>query len=172
MSLAVKLYTAALALPLPYSAPECTTVRAERLAVIALAIDAETERADEWAPGWSRSDWAWAGFAKTWAESGRFDVRVHDGRRRGDGGRSTCLGQIMNGGSKLVGVSLEQTRKCYHEVFRIMLLHRERCSVGPANTHNVSRLFGAYGTGYTCRGDMRWAERRAWQWQRLRTKYN
>ncbi len=179
MNLAVALYLAALAGPLPYyppgQCPETGAERALRMATIALAIDAETERADEWAPGWTREDWAWAAYAKTWAESRRFAVEVHDGRKRGDNGKSVCVGQIWGGGDVLVGTDLAATRRCYHEVFRHMLIHRERCRVGAASPTAVATIFAGYGTGHSCNPDFasrhsgRFARRRATAWDRLRS---
>lgn len=170
-ALAVALWAAALALPEPWyppgRCPETHAERAERLTVIALAIEAETEDADLWAEDWTREDWAWAAFAKTWAESGRFRLEVHDGRRRGDNGKSVCLGQIMHGGESLVGTSLEATRRCYREVFRHLQLHQQRCRVFVPTVTGVSRVFAGYGTGHSCSATRSWAVRRAAMWGRL-----
>ena len=168
MSLAVALYTAALALPLPGYAQETTDDRAARLTVIALAIAAETERADEWAPGWTRQDWAWGVFTIAWYESGRFALRVHNGKLRGDQRRSVCLVQRMHGSERLVGVDLESTRRCIAEGLRVMVMHRDRCGAGPASPYTMSQVIGAFGTGYSCRGNIKFAARRSWTWARLR----
>lgn len=175
--LAVALFTAALAGPVPYyppsRCPETGAQRAERLAVIALSIDAETVDADDWAPGWRREDWAWGAFVKMRAESRFFAVEVHDGRARGDRGRSVCLGQIMDGGERLVGVDYASTRRCVHEVLRHMVIHRERCRVGPASLLAVASVYVGYGTGGQCRPDYRakhggrFGLRRAAEWARL-----
>lgn len=171
MTLAVALYTAALTLPPPYRLHESTDERALRLATIAMAIDAETEGADDWSPGWSREDWAWLVFAKAWHESGRFDVRVHDGRLRGDDGRSVCVGQIMNGGDRLVGVDYDATRACVRESLRHLTLHTSRCRVGPATQTAATRVYSGYGTGHSCSATMRWAQSRAWLWSTLRARH-
>mgnify|MGYP006908298693 CR=1 FL=1 len=176
--LAVALFTAFLAGPQPYyppgRCPETGAERAERGAVIALAIDAETRDADEWAPGWSRGDWAWAAFVKMSAESRFFAIEVHDGRARGDNGRSVCLGQIMGGGERLVGTDYASTRRCVHEVLRHMQLHRERCRVRRATPTGIARVFAGYGTGHSCDPDFvsrhgggRFARRRAAEWALL-----
>lgn len=181
MSLAVALYTAALAGPLPYyppgRCPETGAQRAERMATIALAIDAETERAGEWAPGWTRADWAWMVFVKLRAESRFFSVEVHDGRARGDRGASVCLGQIMGGGPELVGTGLDNTRRCVHEALRHMQIHRERCRVRSATPRGVAVVFAGYGTGHSCNPDFvsrhsgRFARRRAAAWEVLRRSF-
>lgn len=170
-SIAAALYTAALTLPGPYyppgRAPETCAERAERVAVIALAIEAETHDADHWAEEWSREDWAWAGFAKTWAESGRFRREVHDGRLRGDRGVSVCLGQIYGGGEALVGVDFDATRRCLREVFRHLQLHQQRCRVWKPTVTGIARVFSGYGTGHSCSASRSWAVRRAALWARL-----
>lgn len=170
MSLAVALYTAALALPPPYRLHEQPSERAERLAVIALALAEETRDADDWTPGWSREDWAWLAFSKLWHESGRFDVKVHDGRRRGSAGEA-CLGQIMTGGGPLVGTGYDETRACVRESLRILALHASRCQVGPATRTAATRVMAGYGTGYSCSATMRWTQSRAWLWAKLREKH-
>lgn len=170
-SLAIALWTAALSLPEPYyppgRAPETCAERAERVAVIALAIEAETHDADHWAEDWEREDWAWAAFAKTYDESRRFALEVHDGRARGDHRQSVCLGQIYGGGDELVGVSLEATRRCYREVLRHLQLHQRRCRVLVPTRAGLERVFSGYGTGFSC-GPRAWANRRAALWARLR----
>jgi len=170
MGIGAAVLWAALALPHPvcsHGACESGSERFGRLVTIATAIELETEGADEWLSGWTRQDWAAAALVKTWAESGRFDRRVHEGSRRGDAGRSWCLGQVMGGGKRLAGIGLEPTRACYRETLRILLLHACRCRVGPASQTAVARTFGGYGTGYSC-SVLPWAGRRAWMWQRVR----
>lgn len=176
--LAVALFTAYLAGPMPYyppgRCPETGAERAERGAVIALALDAETVDADDWAPGWRREDWAWGAFVKMRAESRFFAVEVHDGRARGDRGQSVCLGQIWGGGRELVGTDFESTRRCVHEVLRNMVIHRERCRVLSPTPDGIARVFSGYGTGHSCDPDFvsrhgggRFARRRAAEWARL-----
>ena len=170
-AIAVAVWTAMLPLPAPYyapgKAPETCAERAERLTVPAYAIAYETEDADVWAEGWTRWDWVSAGIAKTYAESRRFALEVHDGRARGDRGQSVCLGQIMGGGDELVGVDLEATRRCYREVFRHLQLHQRRCRVLVPTREGLARVFSGYGTGHSCSATRRWAVRRAAMWARL-----
>lgn len=171
-ALGLAIWYAALQAPAPWyppgRCPETSAERAERLTVIATAIDLETHDADIWAEGWEREDWAWAAFAKTWHESRRFALEVHDGRLRGDRGASVCLGQIMHGGESLVGTSLEATRRCYREVFRHLQLHQRRCRVFVPTVTGVARVFSGYGSGYSCSASWSWAVRRAAMWERLR----
>lgn len=170
MTLAVALYTAALALPMPARSSETGAARAERMATIALAIDAETADADAWRDGWTRADWAWAAFAKAWHESGRFDLRVHDGRVRGSLGER-CLGQIMVATDAIVGTDYDSTRACVRESLRILRLHAARCRVGAAGVAAVTRVYSGYGTGGSCSATARWSSRRAWMWARLRAQH-
>jgi hypothetical protein len=168
------LFLAALRLPEPYyppgACPETGAQRALRLSVIALAIEAETADADGWHEGWSREDWAWMALVKTWWESGRFRLEVHDGRKRGDHGRSVCVGQIMNGGPDLVGTDYESTRRCYREVLRILHLHQMRCRVWAPTAGGVTRVFSGYGSGYACSSEWSSSRQRAGMWARLRAE--
>jgi hypothetical protein len=170
MTLAVSIFVAALSLPGPWyppgRCPEADAQRAERLAVIALALAAETHDADDWAEDWLRADWAWAAFVKTWHESRRFAVEVHDGRKRGELGE-VCLGQIMGGGDDLAGTDIESTRRCYREVLRLLQLHRQRCLVRVPSIAGVTQIFSGYGSGYSCSSSWLWAQQRAAMWGRL-----
>ena len=127
----------------------------------------QLERQREHEPAQRSVDWAWATFVKSWHESRRFALEVHDGRKRGDGGRSICLGQIWGGSEKLTGTDLEATRRCYHEVLRHLLMHAQRCSVGGARRSAVSGMFAGYGTGSSCSGRIRWAQTRPLLWTRV-----
>lgn len=171
MTLATLLFLAALRLPEPHyppgHCPETGAQRAARLSVVALAIEAETTEADAWHEGWSRADWAFAAFTKTWWESGRFRLEVHDGRKRGDNGQSVCLGQVMGGGAELVGTDFESTRRCYREVLRILHLHQMRCRVWEASIAGVARVFSGYGSGYSCSARWSSSRERAGMWWRL-----
>lgn len=174
MNIAAALFVAALAAPAPYYAPgswqETYAARAERLATIALAIDDATADAGKWRAGWTRADWAWLVYTKAWSESGRFDLRVHDGRLRGDRGRSVCLGQILGGSPALLGIGYDATRACIGETLRILRLHAERCRVGSASRAAAARIYAGYGTGYSCAPTISWARRRAALWEKWRSQ--
>jgi hypothetical protein len=170
--LAWKLLLAASMLPAtwypPKKNPETPDERLERLATIMIAISIESKTtAPGW--GWSNDDAAWAAFTKMYFESGRFALSVHNGKRRGDGGRSVCLGQIMNGGDDLVGTDIESTRRCVRRVMDILGTHHNRCVYGSKpNVSAMSSVYAGYGTGHSCDPKLKFAARRAWLWWKLR----
>lgn len=177
---------AALALPPPVTSDEPATDRAARVQIIGEAVGAEAETPPPGWP-WSAEDLALAALTKMWAESGRFDPDVHAGTRRGDRGRSICLGQIMIGGPwtqsradwlGLAGTDAEATRRCARVVMLALAFHAKRCRVGgPAVPWKLAKVMAGYGSGWSCSATIadehgvRWAERRSWMWWRLRQRF-
>lgn len=187
----------AVTMPEPWHQPgqafEASSVRNERLQMIADVIASEASSAvEEFGWYWSADDLALATFIKTYYESGHWDVRIHNGRVRGDHGHSTCLGQIWGGGTKLVGVDREHTRLCIVAVMKHLTFHMKRC----LNEHTqpsawaIAKVFAGYGTGHSCSESISriktdasgvvavdhdgkpikdfWARERAYNWWRLR----
>lgn len=174
--------------------PETNEQRAKRLQMIVRSTIDESKVAkgthgEEWI--WSRDDLAWAAFVKMWWESGRFSLKVHNGKYRGDGGRSVCLGQIMHGSKKLVGTDPESTRKCVAKVMSILILHQNRCLLkSTPSAWAMSVIYAGYGTGYSCNANTYmikkdyhgnpllnkkgepikdyWARNRGWMWWQMR----
>ena len=165
----------ALALPLPWYAPGAEPeTSAERTARIDLIVRAAVDATEQPPEGWpgTPEDLAAAVLAKTWHESRRWALEVHDGTVRGDLhpvtgiGRSCGLGQTW-GRCDHVGTSFEQTRAHLADVAAILAYHAQRCRVRRLNERSVALLFGAYGTGRTCRPLVSsWP--RARLWERLR----
>lgn len=180
MSLAAYLTAIAVSLPAPWYPPdepvETCAERLDRVMLIAEAHAIEAELIpDGW--GWDARDLALAGLVVTWHESGRWRLEVHDGSKRGDGGKSVCIGQIHGGTEDLVGTSLEATRRCVREVYRHLGTHWRRClrADRAPEAYALGAVFAGYGTGHSCdpmhdsphlgRG---WALSRAEVWWRWR----
>lgn len=140
---AMVLLAAALSLPAPYGASED---RPERIATIATALDQEA-RSDG---VWPREAYAYLALVTMWNESRRFAKDVHTGARRGDRGKSVCLGQIKGGGSELAGTDLAATRRCVAEVLRHLQYHRKRCKVNAVTRLGAAKISVGYGTGWSC----------------------
>lgn len=141
--------------------PETEVARRNRLRTIAKAIVLEIPLAkgDRHNPGerdelwrWSDNDLAWVTLTKIYHESIWFSVDVHDGRKRGDGGKSVCLGQIMHGAEELVGTDLDSTRNCVRRVMAYLIMHQHGCLAKQAkpSSWSVARVYAGYGTGRTC----------------------
>lgn len=155
------LLAAMLSLPGPWYAPdkqpETEAERAARLGLIAEAIVQET-----------RTEWlAWAVLVKTFHESRRWAVEVHEGSARGDGGRSICLGQIWDGGEELAGTDLESTRRCIRTAIRHLAYHARRCKVRRIDEGTISVIYAGYGTGHSCSANLSFARTRARMWSRM-----
>lgn len=139
----------------PRKRHESKTHRQERIKIITKAIvlelpNAKGLRGEEWF--WKRDVLAWATFTKMWWESGRFSLAVHSGRKRGDHGKSVCLGQIMHGGESLVGTDLKHTRNCVRRVMAFLIMHQNGCLSHSAKVtaYTMAMIYAAYGTGRTC----------------------
>jgi len=175
MTLLARLLAFALALPPPYylpgREPETQAERAARLERIVAAAVAESTSVDrdEW-PGTSE-DLAAALLTVTFFESRHWALEVHDGRARGDRGKSVCLAQIWTSDRSLAGTSSEATQRCMHRATEIMILHARRCGLRYVDQWQAARLFGAYGTGRSCRATA-WSRQRAGLWVRLRRAAN
>jgi len=188
---ATQMFNVAKALPAPWHGKgkkvyETSTQRLRRVQMITRVI-AEESTNEQFTDGWrwSADDLGWAVFTMTWFESGRFRYSVHAGLWRGDAGRSVCLGQIMNGGNKLVGTDETHTRACIRAVERIMIMHQRRClwKTAKPSQWTMAKVFAGYGTGYSCSakvvrvikqkdGSVKkiyWALRRAGLWQQARS---
>lgn len=189
ISVATKMFNAAKELPQPWYSkkvvkPETLKEREKRVKMIADVIMERTRNSKELGWYWSDNDLALATFVKTWSESGRFRYAVHSGKLRGDGGRSVCLGQIMNGGNKLVGTAREPTERCIDKVVTFLIMHQNRClqPTSEPSVWTMSTVFAGYGTGYSCSPNVYtvsktksgkfskiyWARQRAWLWWRLK----
>lgn len=101
---------------------------------------------------WDDKDLAWATFTKMWFESGRFSLAVHSGKKRGDRGKSVCLGQIMHGDEDLVGTDLASTRRCVATVMKFLIMHQHGCLSEKAKPGPwaMAMIYAGYGTGRTC----------------------
>ncbi len=170
-----------LALMLSLPAPAYTERgedQAERFGTIAVATEAATELDAE---GWpySREELAEAALVVTWWESGRWSPSVHSGRRKGDHGRSHCLGGIMRGTGwwtldewkRSVGFDLGSTTMCMRLTTRALARHAGRCfgrNPGKLDAWKMAVLFYAYGSGKGCvKRPPKWAHARAWTWVRM-----
>ena len=136
-------------------APETPEERNARLGIITSAIilelpNAQGLRGEKWF--WDDKVLAWSTFTKMWWESGRFSLAVHSGKKRGDAGRSVCLGQIMRGEEELVGTDLESTRKCVRRVMAFLIMHQNGCLAPQAkpSAYSMAMIYAGYGTGNTC----------------------
>jgi hypothetical protein len=162
------LLAAALALPLPWyppgRSPETDDARRDRIALI---VESAVAAADVGHPDWPGDDnsLAAAVLAKTWHESRRWAVEVHDGTVRGDRGRSCGLGQVW-GGCSAVGTSLAATRAHLHDVARILAHSARQCRVRRIDERTIARVFAMYGTGRTCVPGA-WVIPRAHLWTRM-----
>lgn len=178
-------------LPGPWIAPgkakETPEERRVRISMIADVIATQAPlSAAEHGWRWSTSDLALAAFTKTYYESGRFNIDIHNGHVRGDHGKSVCLGQIMFGGNTLVGTDRAATQRCIAEVMRHLIMHQRRClnENSKPSPWTMAKVFAGYGTGYSCdpdewmpkkdeHGDIvkdHWARNRAATWWTLRKK--
>lgn len=182
-SLDEKMFNAIELLPKPWYPPshapkETEEERLDRMAMIARIIVEESSVDSGWY--WSDESLAWAVMIKTWFESGRFRYSVHSGKLRGDKGRSVCLGQIMNGSEKLVGVTEENTRNCIRKVIKHLVMHQNRClnNKSKPTQWNIAIIYAGYGTGHSCNGNISkningkkhyWARQRAWAWKKVQT---
>lgn len=179
-------------LPKPWVHPKKVPVesieeRIDRVKLIALATTLELRNSEKLNWIWDSEDLAISGFSKMWHESGRFSYDVHTGKKRGDKGKSVCLGQIMNGGEDLVGTDLESTRRCVAQVFKHISLHANRCLKYTPNTPPsvwaMAKAYAGYGTGHSCNADIfiftneektkkrYWARERANLWFEIRNEY-
>lgn len=178
-------------LPPPWTAPgkeiETEQQRRDRIAMIADVTATQAPiSAEEHGWRWSANDLALAAFTKMYYESGRFNLLIHQGKVRGDHGHSVCLGQIMNGGNRLVGDDRESTTRCVAEVMRHLILHQRRClnENTPPSSWAMAKVFAGYGTGFSCsantwmpkkdeKGNLvkdHWALERAATWWKLRSE--
>ena len=144
-------------LPGPYYVkeknPETLEERALRMKMISSILAEESFTHPGWQ--WDATDLGWAAFVKTWNESARFKIEVHNGKMRGDHGKSVCLGQIMNGGEELVGVDEASTRRCISRVMDILIQHQIRCVDGYAPGFiAMADIFSGYGTGRSCKSSV------------------
>lgn len=182
----------AMALPKPYyppgKNPETREQYEARVEIVIEAVSLEAPLArgpegEEWL--WPTEDLISGAFIKMWSESRRLSLEVHNGTRKGDNGKSVCLGQIMYGSKKLVGTDLAATRRCTAKVMQIMIQHQHRCLRGKARSNpsptSMARIYSGYGTGYSCSPNVHyvrhgkryyWARDRAWMWWRVRNKLN
>src|SRR5262245_27156723 len=112
--------------------------RRERLSTVALAYSLEVDLAVMTGrfPGPERRLWLAAAIATGYRESG-FARSVHEGRRLGDKGRSSCLLQINRGNpaahapdswGSLTGLGLAATRRCVRAGLRSLAAMRALCS--------------------------------------------
>ncbi len=177
----------------PGTEPETAEARASRIRMIVDVIVSSSPKAVKEYDWWgSAEDLALATFTKTYYESGHWDIMIHNGKKRGDHGHSTCLGQIWGGGNKLVGTDRAHTEACIMAVMKHLTFHQHRClnSDTPINTWSIAQIFSGYGTGWSCKegvwrtkknasgGDLigpdgtpvkeHWARERAFVWGRLR----
>ncbi len=147
---------------------ETPTERAARIAVIAHSIEAETRSAEEAAL-----------VARTvWEESAGLRRDVHSGRRKGDDGKATCLGQIhaqlmvpQAEWRTLAGIDAEATRRCVAATVRLYRTVSARCyRRGDWQQERLARMAAAYATGRTCSSSgwvgARARARGAIEWQR------
>lgn len=141
---------------MPGEEPETDEERETRLHMIIDAIiDAASEtvvddNGNEWR--WSKSDLAWAAWTKMYHESAHYKIEIHNGKIRGDHGKSVCLGQIMGGSEALVGTDYDSTKRCVQRVMSILAYHQNRClyqSTGPS-VRAVAKIYAGYGTGHSC----------------------
>lgn len=136
-------------LPGPYVDSEDHDSRISRIKTISRIIAEESFVHINWQ--WSPRDLGLATFVKTWNESLRFKLEVHNGKMRGDHGKSICLGQIMNGDKSLVGVDEVSTRKCISRVIDILIMHQIRCTNHkPPALWWMASIYAGYGTGHSC----------------------
>ena len=149
--------------------PETKQQYVDRVATISTAIAIESaDHAPDW--GWGIDSMAWNTYTTAFHESGRFNVRVHDGRWRGDNGRSVCLGQIMSGGEELVGIDMASTRRCVSEIMRILKMHKNRCLAKNAKESMwaVGRIYAGYMTGHSCDPKVKFVSGRMYTWNKVR----
>lgn len=159
----------------PNAAPETPEQYAARVEMIARATVEETSvPPEEWplAP----NDLAAAVAVVTWEESGRYRLDVHSGARRGDRGEALGLGQIHFWPGMMsraewresAGADELSTRAHVRLVAKILAFHAQRCRVTSANRREISKVFSAYGSGYSCSPTWQTSQRRARLWARLR----
>ncbi len=145
--------------------------REGRLQVIVKALSQELQTAQdfrgrEWR--WSKDDLALSALNTMWWESARFDKSVHEGRKRGDHGKSVCLGQIMKGGNSLVGTDLGATRRCVSMVFRHLISQQHKCVPKNAKitTYAMAKIYAGYVTGWSCNAAFKTKENVSIAWNR------
>ena len=143
-----------------------------RLNTIIRALLSELEtardfRGREWR--WSYEDLAVSALNTMWWESAMFDKKVHEGKRRGDRGKSVCLGQIMKGSETLVGTSLDATKRCVSMVFKHLISQQYRCvpkNVKVATTYAMAKVYAGYVTGWSCNAGFKTKENVSIAWNR------
>jgi len=158
VTLKAKLLALMLSMPSPWGATETPQERGARLDTIAEAIIQETKPQGQWLPSWTHRDRAALALVLTYHESGRWRRDVHDGTKRGDHGRSVCLGQIMSGRwidralwRSLPGVSLAATRNCIRTTLHYLSRARRMCASGEGpSAAAAAKTFTMYGTGHQC----------------------
>lgn len=161
MTLTKLLLAAALSLPAPWTKTPVET-RAEyeaRVGTIAHAIALE-------APDKLTA----ATVLAIWYGESRFDLRVHAGEKHPvwtqDMGRARCLGQLHVSGlvprtewERLVGTTLDATRRCARATVRVLLAQRRLCRA--RGTPGLAETLAAYGSGRHCRPGPRSIKRAA-----------
>lgn len=94
-----------------------------------------------------------------WDESGRLRKDVHSGKKLGDFGRASCLGQLHSQRlvpkaewRTLTGIDLESTRRCIRATTRLYSYLADRCGTLSWGTlaDTWTRWAVAYGTGKGC----------------------
>ena len=138
----------------PGTEPETSEQRASRLRMIVdVIVTSAPVAAKEYDWFWTPTDLAIAAFTKTYYESGHWDIKIHNGTKKGDHGHSVCLGQIWGGGKKLVGTDRAHTTACIMAVMKHLAFHQHRClnNTTPINWWSVAQIYSGYGTGWSCK---------------------
>lgn len=147
-------------LTLSPSGTESPAAHRERLATVALAYSLESDLAMMTGqfPGAERRLWLAAAIATGYRESG-FARSVHEGRRTGDRGRSTCLHQIHRGNpaahapdswGSLAGTGLAATRRCVRAGLRSLATMRSYCARRVAPERILEATLSGYLSGSSC----------------------
>lgn len=144
--------------------------RYERLSMMAGAI---AEVASDPPEGWMAGSWELAAelAATSYEEGQRWDLRVHQGKIRGDQGKAACLNQIHThpywfpraDWRASMGTSREATVICFRGAARVMAHYSRSCTQPWMGVEvRLAWVSAGYGSGVSCNPKGRpWAAKRA-----------
>jgi len=159
------------AAPGPWGATEPRDERLDRLSTIVLAADIAAR--EVYSDEQHLRAWTAALLAKGEPESNHWDLRVHSGAMRGDGGKAICLGQVHASRllpraewARTVGTDEEATVRCWRAVLRYLRGFHGLCG-GEYTADGFARAFAAYGSAAGDCTPTPWSRKRASRWAYL-----
>jgi hypothetical protein len=119
-----------------------------------------------------RKVFAVAGILTVWHFESHLALEVHNGTKRGDGGKANCMGSIHASAlvpdwSQLSGTDLDATTRCARATLRVLRSSWWECAHGrDIDEQSLAETLEQYATGHTCAPGAE-SRKRARFWMRL-----